>query len=520
MVVRLVQERAPMKNTAATQQSIEEKGDGAAAWTGLVLQDTYALGPRIGQGGMGEVYEAKHLRLPARVAVKILQSGLLTNRDACARFRREAEIMSELRHPHIVQVFDFNTSVSGLPYFVMEYLEGIDLAKRLTNSAVLSLAALVRIVDAVASALSAAHTLGIVHRDLKPSNIFLMRGEGQHNFVKVLDFGISTVAGLGPRLSRESEIGGTPEFMAPEQALGRVNQVDGRTDQFALAAVAYAMLTRREPFVAGDPTSLLYQVVHEQPLPLSHFLSWDTTALQSVLDRALSKRQEDRFGSILEFARALRAATHSVIHGPAATAVISLPLDGAEPPFPLALLRTPPGHAVATLGEAQLPRRLDRVPHGPQRVVAFGLGLLGVAALVVFNGGYRGFPRRAVNFGQGLVSLVRGGWRAPPPSLPPTAADVRPVMMGPPEVSPPLGRPPSREPASDIAAPGDQTPPPAPEVPPRAGRPAVRPASRRQDTTSRSGWQAIDLPYHAPMPTPPTASEGFSARQRSAAPEF
>jgi serine/threonine protein kinase len=169
-----------VNNSAATQESqesqgsIDSPGNAVVGSTGLVLQDTYTLGPCIGQGGMGEVYEATHVRLPGRMAVKILRQHLLTNQDAFARFCREAEIMSSLRHPHIIQIFDFNTSLDGLPYFVMEYLDGVDLETRLADSGPLPLAAVVRIVDAVASALGAAHALGVVHRDLKPANIFLM----------------------------------------------------------------------------------------------------------------------------------------------------------------------------------------------------------------------------------------------------------------------------------------------------------------------------------------------------------
>ena len=108
---------------------------------------------------------------------------------------------------------------------------------------------------------------------------------------------------------------GTPQFMSPEQALGRVDQIDARTDQFALAAITYAMLTGRAPFVGENPASLLYQVVHEQPRPVSDFVPWPATEIQSVLDRALAKRQEDRFDSVVEFGWALRVAAHSVIRG-------------------------------------------------------------------------------------------------------------------------------------------------------------------------------------------------------------
>ncbi len=301
-------------NPSATQTPVLDPRHGSAAGsTGVVLQDTYTLGTRIGQGGMGEVYEASHVRLPGRFAVKILRPDLVTNRKAVSRFCREAQIMSELRHPHIIQIFDFNASVDGLPYFVMEYLDGVDLETRLTASGALPLGEVVPIVEAVASALGAAHAIGVVHRDLKPANIFLIHGEGHDDdFVKVIDFGISMTANSVPGLPAASEILGTPAFMSPEQALGLEGEIDGRTDQFALAGITTLMLTGREPFVGDDPTSLLYQVVHEAPVRLSSILPWDTTGIQAVLDRGLAKRREDRFDSGAAFASALAVAAARV----------------------------------------------------------------------------------------------------------------------------------------------------------------------------------------------------------------
>src|SRR5690242_16525154 len=163
-----------MSTSARTLRSTASEEDGGAEFTGLVLQDTYTLGRCIGRGAMGEVYEATHVRLPGRMAVKILRPHLRANEDAFGRFCREAEIMSAVQHPHIIQIFDFNAapSLDGLPYFVMEYLDGVDLQARLAASGPLSVAATIRIVEAVASALGAAHAAGVVHRDLKPANIF------------------------------------------------------------------------------------------------------------------------------------------------------------------------------------------------------------------------------------------------------------------------------------------------------------------------------------------------------------
>ncbi len=283
---------------------------------GLVLAETYRLLRRVGVGGMGEVYEAAHVRLPGRFAVKILLPDLLTNPEAYGRFCREAEIMSELRHPNIVQIFDFNTTPEGRPYFVMELLEGRDLESRLSEPERLPLPAVVRIVESVASALAAAHGHGVVHRDLKPANIFLATVDGQTDeIVKVLDFGISQVRAADRRLSLANHVLGTPPYMAPEQVRGDTETVDGRADQFALGAIAYRMLTGRDGFSGPDTPALLYQIVHEAPPPLTNFLppDWNTRPLQAVLDRALAKHPDQRWGGMLEMARAFADAAERTV---------------------------------------------------------------------------------------------------------------------------------------------------------------------------------------------------------------
>jgi serine/threonine protein kinase len=413
---------------------------------------------------MGDVYEAAHVRLPGRFAVKILRPDLLANQEALKHFCREAEIMSELRHPHIIQIFDFNTTSDGLPYFVMEYLDGVDLQTRLTRDGALPLLALVRIVDAIASALGAAHAMGVVHRDLKPANIFLIRGEREDDdFVKVIDFGISKISSGRPGDSMPSGIMGTPAFMAPEQALRMEAQVDPRSDQFALAEITYLMLTGREPFVGNDPAAVLHQVVHAQPPTLSHFLSWDVSQIQAVLDRGMAKRPEDRFESVGAFASALSSAADALIGHPAPPALIGHPappalapladapvvpplrlvpnpappssFDEEDPPPPIkpALVRPQPVlRAVEVLSESELPRTVDRVPHGSGRTVALGLVVLALGGVIVHKDLYRGFPQRAARLEQTVKVLAHRGWHTlpprPPAPVPEPATTTSPVV--------------------------------------------------------------------------------------------
>ena len=209
---------------------------------GSVLGGSYRITRLIGQGGMGAVYEGVQARLERRVAVKLMARELSSNPEAIARFRREAEVTSQLGHPHIVQVFDFGQAPGGEPYIVMEYLEGEDLEKRIQRVGRLPLAAASHIVRQVASALSATHAKGIVHRDLKPANVFLLSVEGETDFVKVVDFGISKVRSASTKLTAALAVMGTPNYMAPEQAAGRVNDIDARTDQWALACIAYELV--------------------------------------------------------------------------------------------------------------------------------------------------------------------------------------------------------------------------------------------------------------------------------------
>ena len=273
-----------------------------------MLEGAYRITRLIGEGGMGAVYEAVQLRLNKRVAVKLMARDLAANREALARFHREAEITSHLGHPHLVTVVDFGQAESGEPYLVMEYLEGEDLDHRLRRVGRMPIEAVVHVVRQVASALSAAHGQGIVHRDLKPGNVFLLQIPGEPDFVKVLDFGISKMKAARTQLTSASAVMGTPNYMSPEQATGMLDEIDHRADQWALACIAWEMLLGRGPFVADDAAALLYQIINLDPHPLAPRVPGLPPAVESVLRRALSKRPADRFPSIREFSRAFETA--------------------------------------------------------------------------------------------------------------------------------------------------------------------------------------------------------------------
>jgi serine/threonine protein kinase len=293
----------------------------------IILHGTYQLVRQLGYGGMGVVYEAVHTRLPGRFAVKALLRSLLAYPEALARFAREAAIMSELRHPHVVQIVDFNVTEEHQPYFVMEFLEGQDLDTELAQRGALPLHETVTILGAVASALGLAHRRGIVHRDLKPSNVFLCEVEGwQEPFVKVLDFGVSSLRSASRITTNGTAMLGTPHYMAPEQATGRIGDIDGRTDQFSLAAMAYEMLTGHDAFAGEDQVSLLYQIVHQDPPPLSRYLPWRSDGVQEVLSRGLAKEPRHRYPTITEFSAAFAEAARAVMSGPMAVVATPAPV--------------------------------------------------------------------------------------------------------------------------------------------------------------------------------------------------
>lgn len=265
---------------------------------------------------MGTVFLAEHVRLQRPVAVKMMAKHLKRDESALARFRREAEIISRLHHPHIVQILDFDTTSEGQPYLVMEMLSGHSLDHVLQSSQRLPVTSALSIAIQVAHALGAAHAAGIVHRDLKPANIFLIDA-GDELFVKLLDFGISKRTGdfaPGRKLTLEFDILGTPDYMAPEQATGRTSMVDHRGDQYALGVILFEMLTGRVPFQATEVMALLQRVIHEAPPRPSAFCRDVTDDIDSVVASALAKDPEDRFINIAAFASALEACRADLGH--------------------------------------------------------------------------------------------------------------------------------------------------------------------------------------------------------------
>lgn len=283
---------------------------------GEVIDDTYQVEHLLGSGGMAHVYVVKHQRMPRKFALKVLQIEAALRSDFLRRFEREAEILATLRHAHIVDVIDCNKLPDGNPYLVMELLEGEDLATFIARSGALSLPIALNITRQIGEALEAAHRVGVTHRDLKPSNIFLCKHGGQLNFVKVLDFGIAKQAAQDHTLmTAPAQIMGTPGYMAPEQARGETHRIGPATDQFALAATLYEMLSGHGAFYRPGDTlfATIERAVFSKPEPLPY------PQVNEAVQQALSKEPDARFPTLSSFLAAVGATTNTVFAMPVVT---------------------------------------------------------------------------------------------------------------------------------------------------------------------------------------------------------
>lgn len=316
----------------------------------------YAVTRLLGRGGMAEVYEGVHPDLDRRVAIKVILPQLVETPGFEERFRREARMVASLRHPHIVQLYDFDL-IEGRAFMVMEYLEGGTLEAKLAAASqqgeLLSLAETGRVLAAIASALDHAHARGIIHRDIKPSNI-LFTADDQP---VLSDFGVARLQDGAIRLTTSGGVVGSPAYMAPEQATGQT--VDGRSDVYALGVVLYEAAMGRPPFAGATPTEVLFK--HVQQPPPTGLNPNLPPAVEAVILRALAKSPDQRFASAGALAQAFAAALRGEAPATAAPAGSDDPtLVGApaSPPPATAPPTTAPPPPAAE-GPGWLTRLLD-----------------------------------------------------------------------------------------------------------------------------------------------------------------
>jgi tRNA A-37 threonylcarbamoyl transferase component Bud32 len=278
---------------------------------GLVLSDRYRIIRKLGEGGMGTVYQAEHALIEKRIALKVLFPELTRRTDLVARFLQEAKSASRIGHENVIDISDFGQSPEGFVYIAMEYLDGHDLAHVIKTEGPQPWPRTRSILMQIAKALRAAHEHGIIHRDMKPENVFLIQREGRPDFVKVLDFGIAKVVNVddgGPRLTQAGMIFGTPEYMSPEQAQGQTP--DHRVDIYALGCVMYHMLTGEVPFHADNFMGILTKHMLETVVPPRQRKPHLGIApdVEAVCLRALEKERDKRWQDMDAFYRALGSA--------------------------------------------------------------------------------------------------------------------------------------------------------------------------------------------------------------------
>jgi eukaryotic-like serine/threonine-protein kinase len=283
---------------------------------GQVIADRYRIVSKIGEGGMGRVYLAEHVRMGRKCAVKMISPELARTEAAVARFNREAANASQINHPNVAQVYDFGEGPDGALYLAMEFVDGVTMTALVQREGTLPVRRAAMLTRQAAEALSAAHHLGIVHRDLKPDNILVARQHDGSECVKVVDFGIAKTvhpdgsdSGTGQTLTAVGVSAGTPEYMSPEQLAGE--RLDGRSDVYALGLVFFNLLTADLPHPRVTSRETLIHRLTEPPRTLVETrpgTRWPQM-LQPMLDWALATDREKRYPTAQEFALDLSILT-------------------------------------------------------------------------------------------------------------------------------------------------------------------------------------------------------------------
>ncbi len=419
----------------------------SAAVVGSVVGGRYFVRRLFGEGGMGRVYEAEHTDIGKRVALKILHPAYSQTPDLVERLKREARAASKISHPNVVDVTDSGTTPDGAFFFVMEYLEGVELGELIFKAGRLDVARAVHIGGQICRALQAAHTAGVIHRDLKPENVLILSSrDGQKDFVKVLDFGIAKSGTDGDededhkdankrRLTHPGMTMGTPEYMAPEQAAGR--PADPRSDVYAAGGLLYEMLAGKPPYEGSNFMEILHKKANTLPPPLSAIRDDIPRVLDELVMRTLSKDPAARPQSMEELGRLLLE-----VGGMAYPSLAKIDLDffdAAPTTGKLSIVASPP----AAHSTGALLTRLRTIERKKVAIAAGGLVGLVVAFVVV-----------------GAVSSKGGGSAAAPvvAVTAPVAAPIAPVV---PPVAPVAAAPEEaapEEPAPELAPTPDKSP--------------------------------------------------------------
>ena len=495
----------PVWPTPAMNSPQEPTLDSLDPLPGRVIAGNFRVDKLIGSGAMGNVYKAEQLSLGKAVAIKVLHPHLMSDETLVARFQREAKNASMLNHANSIQIIDSGQDRDGTLYIAMELLTGRDLAEVIRDDFPLPLPRIVRIMSQVLSALDEAHAQGVVHRDLKPSNIMLIERRGEHDFVKVCDFGIAKAHGLDGKddraamLTIQGLVCGTPEYMSPEQA--RAEPLDGRADLYSAAVILYQLCTGDIPFRAESPMGIVSRHLAEAPVVPSHRRP-DLPiprALDNLVMRGLEKDRELRFPSAIAFRDELETLAPNAVRP--ATPV---PGQSAMPTQRMVGGRTgvmPGSPATARYGSTAdlTPRR-----SGKGKMVA------GLVLLLAGGGALAGMRLMQPSAKVKTAAAGAASAELPAPAVAPPAPASAPALApepiaavpSPSSATPPAAEPAAVEPAATAAA----APLPAPAAPP-ASR-ASEPAARRKKAAAPTG---LSKPAHDPTADEAQSPGGIAA---------
>jgi serine/threonine-protein kinase len=524
-----------------------------------VLADKYRVERVVGRGGMGVVLAAWHLALDQRVALKCLQPELAQNSESAARFLREARAAAKIKSEHGVRVLDVGNLEDGLPYMVMEFLDGRDFSDELRDRGPLPVEECLNYALQAIEAVAEAHSLGIVHRDLKPENLFLARLPDGTRSVKVLDFGISksmVIASADNRsLTQSSTIMGSPLYMSPEQ-MRAPRSVDARTDIWSLGAIIYELLSGHPPYVADTLPQLCAKMLESDPIPLSAYRPDVDPDLERTVTRCLARNVSERWQSMGELAQALLpfASRSSRIHAERVGRVLNTTDNNARM-APMTLPSRDPVRGTPTRQSARdldaaaqparartpvsNPQRSDRQSSNPeQRSQVQGLPIMPVTdtanrASWENSRGGRQHPisaqppssrwKTALWIAGGIVALSALGafvW-----SSRKTEATVTPVLSAPADIGPVPGRPAAETIPTATAPSSPSTPSPSPPIeaagkdgasvasaptakePGGAARPIETPAAREPIPDMRVRKSTLPA---TPAATPPATGKGLT----------
>ncbi len=452
---------------------------GTADLLGSVVADRYHILKKLGEGGMGTVYLAEHVKMGRKSALKVMNPGMNSDPDAIARFNREASNASRLSHPNICGIYDFGETPDGLIYLAMEFIEGKSLTDLIEVDGSLAPGRAGSIVHQTGDALQVAHDAGIVHRDLKPDNIMVTKNRDGSDLVKVVDFGIAKASSSdAQKVTKTGLVVGTPEYMSPEQLSG--DKLDGRSDIYSLALVAFNCLTGKLPFPSETAQEAMIMRLTDRPRMLSEIrpeVAWPDQ-LQEVMDRGLARDSDERYQSAAQFGRDFAEAVSgmpSVVAAEGATMMI-----GAQHvPASAAKTKPVPATRVAGRDESKSPAKsASAVPAAIEKkskMIPMAVG--GVAVVIAGFFGAQKFIRPGPEapadslgtpLGQAATVPSPSGTGSetvtPPPG--PTGGSTTPMNQ---PVNPPIQQP---------VNPGTSTNRPSPQAEPAPTAPAAAGMSR------------------------------------------